>query len=330
MSRGLVVAAPDAGSDTRLDAAWKALASERFRSLLAIPLGADGTAVVFFAHDRSFTDDDLVLAGHLADAAKGALERGRLFERERSARRLSQQLARIGTFLVTELDPRRVVAEVAAGRLSCSAPTRPRSGWSRKAIWSSGRRVGRGLGEQVGSRSPLASGLAGEVAQFRSPLRVPDVRLRYASDPDPLVATVRRLSRRPLNGAEGALLGILSVYSRGVREWRDDEVEALVALAANASTALSTAELYQRVAMEKERSETILAHVADGIVAVDRDGKVVLWNEAASRITGVERGDVLGRDPAEVLKRPLADPGSEEGGRASSPSRAAARRCGSR
>jgi GAF domain-containing protein len=63
---------------------------------------------------RSFTDDDLVLAGHLADAAKGALERGRLFERERSARRLSQQLARIGTFLATELDPRRVVAEVAA------------------------------------------------------------------------------------------------------------------------------------------------------------------------------------------------------------------------
>ena len=104
-ARGLVVAAPDAGSDTRLDAAWKALASERFRSLLAIPLGADGTAVVFFAHDRSFTDDDLVLAGHLADAAKGALERGRLFERERSARRLSQQLARIGTFLVTQLRP---------------------------------------------------------------------------------------------------------------------------------------------------------------------------------------------------------------------------------
>jgi two-component system phosphate regulon sensor histidine kinase PhoR len=99
-----------------------------------------------------------------------------------------------------------------------------------------------------------------------------------------------------------------------VREWRDDEVEALVALAGNASTALSTAELYQRVAMEKERSETILAHVADGIVAVDRDGKVVLWNEAASRITGVERGDVLGRDPAEVLKRSLADQGSEDGG----------------
>ncbi len=313
-ARGLVVAAPDAGSDTRLDAAWQALASERFRSLLAIPLGADGTAVVFFAHDRSFTDDDLVLAGHLADAAKGALERGRLFERERSARRLSQQLARIGTFLATELDPRRVVAEVAA-----EAPELLGTDAAAIRLVEEGDLVvraasGEGAGELVGSRSPLASGLAGEVARFRSPLRVPDVRLRHASDPDPLVATCGAFLGVPLNGAEGALLGILSVYSRGVREWRDDEVEALIALAANASTALSTAELYQRVAMEKERSETILAHVADGIVAVDRDGKVVLWNEAASRITGVERGDVLGRDPAEVLKRPLADPASEDGG----------------
>ena len=39
--------------------------------------------------------------------------------------------------------------------------------------------------------------------------------------------------------------------------------------------------------MEKERSVAILANIADGIVAVDRDGKVVLWNAAAEEITGV-------------------------------------------
>ena len=79
--------------------------------------------------------------------------------------------------------------------------------------------------------------------------------------------------------------------------------------------------------MEKERSETILAHVADGIVAVDRDGKVVLWNEAASRITGVERGDVLGRDPAEVLKRSARRSG-ERGRRNAHPRHPARRRGG--
>ena len=69
----------------------------------------------------------------------------------------------------------------------------------------------------------------------------------------------------------------------------------MLALAASTSAALSNAELYQRVALEKERSFAILANIADGIVAVDREGQVVLWNEAAEKITGVPAEDALGR-----------------------------------
>ena len=69
---------------------------------------------------------------------------------------------------------------------------------------------------------------------------------------------------------------------------------------------LSNAELYQRVALERERSYAILANVADGIVAVDREGKVVLWNESAETITGVPAEAALGRTPVEVLQRELA------------------------
>ena len=65
-------------------------------------------------------------------------------------------------------------------------------------------------------------------------------------------------------------------------------MQALAALAANAlGRALTNAELYQRVALEREQSVAILANIADGIVAVDRDGHVVLWNSAAEEITGV-------------------------------------------
>ena len=317
-SGGLVVAAPDAGSDTRLDADWRSLAPQHFSSLLAIPIESDhdknGVAVVFFAVARSFTDEDLALAGHLADAAQGALERGRLFEGERSARRLSQQLARIGTFLATQLDPRRVVDEVASEARELlaadAAAIRLVDGEDLVVEASSGEAAEQHVGVRVAS----AQGLAGEVTQFRAPVRIADARLRRASDPDPFLAAHDAYLGVPLTGAEGAPLGVLSVYARRVRTWRDEEVEALVSLAGSASSALSTAELYQRVAVEKERSETILAHVADGIVAVDEEGKVVLWNEAASRITGIDREDVLGRDPAEVLKRSLSSPESEEGG----------------
>jgi len=82
-------------------------------------------------------------------------------------------------------------------------------------------------------------------------------------------------------------------------------VEALSALAGNASAVLSNAELYQRVAVERERSYAILSNIADGIVAVDREGKVVLWNEAAEAITGVPAEAALGRTPVEVLQREL-------------------------
>jgi PAS domain S-box-containing protein len=60
------------------------------------------------------------------------------------------------------------------------------------------------------------------------------------------------------------------------------------------------------VALERERSYAILSNIADGIVAVDREGKVVLWNEAAEAITGVPGAAALGRTPVEVLQRELA------------------------
>ena len=104
---------------------------------------------------------------------------------------------------------------------------------------------------------------------------------------------------------------MLAVYSQRPRNWREEEVEALAALAGTASAVLSNAELYQRVAMERERSYAILANIADGIVAVDREGKVVLWNQAAEQITAVPAAAALGRTPVEVLQRELA---SEEQG----------------
>ena len=66
--------------------------------------------------------------------------------------------------------------------------------------------------------------------------------------------------------------------------------------------------------LERERSVAILGNVADGIVAVDRDGNVVLWNAAAEEITGVPASEALGRAPTDVLQRSLdPDETSEEG-----------------
>src|SRR5207302_9313629 len=106
-----VLAAPRIRDDERFGGAWS---NGPFESLLAIPVegGGRGLAIVFFTQRRSFAADDLELARHVATATGAALERSRAFESERMARALSQELARTGSTLATELDPIAVLDEV--------------------------------------------------------------------------------------------------------------------------------------------------------------------------------------------------------------------------
>src|SRR6185312_12654692 len=114
-TQGRVLASPMLAEDERLPEAWRAAAkTSRHRALLAVPVDvprhdAGGLVAVLFEDERLFTDDDLDLARHLADATRGALERSELFEAERSARALAQQLTRTGRLLTTELDPAAVL-----------------------------------------------------------------------------------------------------------------------------------------------------------------------------------------------------------------------------
>jgi two-component system phosphate regulon sensor histidine kinase PhoR len=316
--QGQVLAAKDVEHDERFGESWRALARNRYRALLAVPVetGRDGEralALLFFADVRAVVDDDLELGRHLADAAKGALERSDLFERERSSRALSQQLARTGSLLVRGLDPDRVLDEVVR-----QVPRLLEVEASAIHVLDDDELIvqaaqGPEASAAVGFASASSGGLAGEVVQTRAPAvsdNVPDDDPGRDADPF-LEAGYRAVLGVPVLGSEGGLLGVLTAYAKTARRWREEEVEALVALAGNAAAALSNAELYQRVALEKERSDAILANVADGIVAVDRDDRVVLWNPAAERITGVPHEEAIDRTISEVLKRNLA---SDTGG----------------
>jgi PAS domain S-box-containing protein len=306
---GRIIASPELAQDERFPDVWRA---SGYGALLAIPVEAPrdeagGLIAVFFASEHVFTDDDLELARHLADATRGALERSELFEAERGARALAQQLTRTGRLLTTELDPAAVLDEVVQ-----QAPQLVNADACAIRVLEDDELVvhaatGNGAEAAVGSRSPSSAWLSGDVVQSRSPVAVENA----AADPrllalDPMLAGGNSAYLGvPLAGAESAPLGVLAVYCEEPRPWREEEIEAMLALAASTSAAMSNAELYQRVALEKERSVAILANIADGIVAVDREGKVVLWNRAAEQITGITAEDALSRLPADVLQRTL-------------------------
>jgi PAS domain S-box-containing protein len=313
---GRIVVSPRTGDDERLLPDLRdACAANRYHSLLSVPVDAPrdagrGLVLVFFAEERSFDDDDLELARHLADATRGALERSELFEAERGARALAQQLTRTGRLLTSELDPAAVLDEVvqqAPALVNAEAGAFRLLDGEELVVTAAG---GEGAEAALGSRSPAGGWLSGDVVQSDAPVALPqageDERLRSL---DPMLqAGHSAFLGVPVGGAEGTTLGVLAVYASMAREWREEEIEALLAVAASTSAALSNAELYQRVALERERSVAILSNIAEGIVAVDRDGEVVLWNSAAEVITGVPASLALGRPPVDVLQRSLESP----------------------
>jgi PAS domain S-box-containing protein len=318
--RGRVVAAPNVASDDRFGADWAAVADEAgFASLLAVPVEAPrragpGLGLVFFAQEQSFSDDEIELAHNLAGAARGALERAELYEVERKSRAIAQQLAHTGTHLASQLEPEVILEEIVqqAHKLVGADAAVVSVLEGEELVVSAAH--GDGTEEALGARASAVGELAGEVANTRAPVALDEVEgLMAASDPL-LERGHRAFLGAPLVGPEGAVHGVLAVYAREPRTWREEEVEAIAALAGNASAFLSNAQLYQRVVLEQERSMAILANVADGIVAVDRDGNVVLWNPAAEEITGVPASEALGRAPSDVLQRSLdPDETSEEG-----------------
>ena len=306
-----VIAAPALGEDDRFDPAWReAAGAAGYGALLAVPVEAPGNqgglAVVLFDEPRRFSDYDLELALNLAGTARGALERSELYESERRARGLAQQLARTGGLLATELDPAAVLDEIVA-----QAPALLRADAAVVRLLEGENLVvsaARGeLPDDLHETPSPATGWAGaDAIQTRGAVAIGDVEAEGSRVVDPaLAAGYRAFLAVPLVGSDEGQQGVLSVYARRPRNWQPEEVDALAALAGNASAALASAELYQRVALEKERSVAILANIADGIVAVDREGAVVLWNEAAERITGIRAADAIGRSTLQVLQRTL-------------------------
>jgi PAS domain S-box-containing protein len=79
-----------------------------------------------------------------------------------------------------------------------------------------------------------------------------------------------------------------------------DDVALAEDLASRIALALDRARLYREV---EERSDAawVLEHVADGVLLLDRNGVVRLWNPAAEAITFIEADEVVGLPATEAI-----------------------------
>jgi len=101
--------------------------------------------------------------------------------------------------------------------------------------------------------------------------------------------------------AHGELLGVISLVSaESGRRYDADDLALAEELARRAGTAVENAQLYREVE-ERAEAARVLETVGDGVLLVDNDGIVRLWNRASEEITGISRELIVGQPLGDLL-----------------------------
>jgi len=87
-----------------------------------------------------------------------------------------------------------------------------------------------------------------------------------------------------------------------------EDVGLLSTLSYQISVSLRNARLYQEVLDIKEYLENILKNMGNGLLVVDGEGKITIFNAAAERMTGISARKALGRRAEEVLGEGFSAP----------------------
>ncbi len=103
------------------------------------------------------------------------------------------------------------------------------------------------------------------------------------------------------------IIGVLVVGHSHSHAWQQREIDLLQTVANQTANAIRNAQLYQNVVAEQRKVQALFDSGLSGLFATDADGRIVMFNRAAERITGWTLQDVYGKKWADVL----LDSGSE-------------------
>jgi two-component system NtrC family sensor kinase len=100
-------------------------------------------------------------------------------------------------------------------------------------------------------------------------------------------------------------IGVLGVDNRhSGHPFNDAQVAMVTALADYAAIAIENARLYEHSEVERQKLETILTSVGDGVLVVDNENNLLLINQAARQAFGVGEADVADMPIQEVIHQP--------------------------
>jgi PAS domain S-box-containing protein len=102
-------------------------------------------------------------------------------------------------------------------------------------------------------------------------------------------------------GTGGNQVGVAVIGRRGRRRLRPGDLTVLTSLTSALAEALASAEHLDRLTAESSKLRAVVDESSDGILVLDGDGIVQLWNPALERLSGRGESQAIGAPLAELL-----------------------------
>lgn len=95
--------------------------------------------------------------------------------------------------------------------------------------------------------------------------------------------------------ARGHFIGFISIGYAQPHHWRPHEIELVQTIANQVAGAIDNAQLFQGVVSERRKVQAIFDSGLSGLYATDAEGRIVMFNRAAERMTGWGTDEVCDR-----------------------------------
>ena len=148
-------------------------------------------------------------------------------------------------------------------------------------------------------RLPIKDTLAGSVLQTGEPVlldpRTPEkIKTEYL---------VKSLVYVPIQLNQN-IFGVLGVDNRvSGTPFSDRDVKLLSAIAEYAVIAIENARLYSDTNQERNKLETILTRIKDGVIVLDQENKVLLVNKVAQKAFGMPSDNLIGKPIQSIFRQ---------------------------
>ncbi|MFA6492847.1 MAG: GAF domain-containing protein [Patescibacteria group bacterium] len=114
------------------------------------------------------------------------------------------------------------------------------------------------------------------------------------------ITGIKSIIAAPLK-VKSQTLGVVQIFSSKENNFHSKDLRLFSILASQAAIVVNSSTMYREIEEERKKDEALLTSIGDGVIAIDKNQKIIHFNKAGEKITGYLAEELLGGAFLETL-----------------------------